>query len=178
LALDFLGTQSVLTLATVDDQGPWAAAVFYASHGFTLYFLSDPASRHARAIGTSASVAAAISDWGGGWRGIQGVQLEAQAEVVREAGDRSRAVAIFLKKFPDVAASLLEADRHPDLARAYEAAAVFRIRPSRLFWVDNRRGLGQREEVSLAPSVVHACGPEQIDGISGGKAENGPGAGE
>lgn len=147
--LDFLEAQPVLTLATVDRDGPWAAAVFYASEEFVLYFLSDPASRHARAIGESARVAAAISDWTGGWRAVRGVQIEGDAARVPAGMEGVRARALFLAKFPAVATALANAASNPDLVRAYQTVEVFRIRPRRLFWVDNQKGLGQREELPL-----------------------------
>ena len=44
--LAYLGEHRVMTLATQGRDGPWAAAVFYASEGFDLYFLSSPSTRH------------------------------------------------------------------------------------------------------------------------------------
>lgn len=156
--LSFLEAQPVLTLATVDHEGPWAAAVFYASEGFVLYFLSGPASRHARALRADPRVAIAISDWTEGWRAIRGVQMEGSAERVLAAAERSRVLARFLRKFPDVAVALLDGVRNPDLARAYQTAEAFRIRPSCLFWVDNQGGLGPREEVPLeAPTPTRVA---------------------
>ena len=40
--LCYLRDHHVATLATSGDQGPWAAAVFYANRGSTIYFLSAP----------------------------------------------------------------------------------------------------------------------------------------
>jgi uncharacterized protein YhbP (UPF0306 family) len=147
--LSFLEAQHVLTVATADTDGPWAAAVFYASEGFSLYFLSDPASRHARSIGENPRVAVAISDWTGGWRAIRGVQLEGDAERVPEGPTRDRALIRFLAKFPAVATALTDTAGNPDLVRAFQTTAVYRIQPRRLFWVDNRQGLGRRAELPL-----------------------------
>lgn len=158
---DFLETQPVLTLATVDSEGPWAAAVFYASEGFVLYFLSDPVSRHARAIGANPRVAVAISDWTEGWRAVRGLQIEGDAARVPAGPEGLRARARFLAKFPTVATALADAVGNPDLVRAYQTAEVFRIQPRRLFWVDNRKGLGRREELPLeasaSPEAVRDC---------------------
>ena len=42
-AKNLIFEQSTLTLATARKDIPWAAAVYYVSRGFTLYFFSDPA---------------------------------------------------------------------------------------------------------------------------------------
>ena len=49
----FLQAHHVMSLATSGPEGPWSAAVFYASDGVTLYFLSAAASRHSRDIEAS-----------------------------------------------------------------------------------------------------------------------------
>jgi hypothetical protein len=43
----YLAGHHVMTLATQGGEGPWAAAVFYASDGASLIFLSAPNTRHA-----------------------------------------------------------------------------------------------------------------------------------
>ena len=48
LALDYLNSHHVLTLATHGPEGVWAAAVFYTNDGFRLYFLSAGHTRRAR----------------------------------------------------------------------------------------------------------------------------------
>ena len=40
--LSYLATHNVMTIASCHENLPWAAAVFYASDGFDLYFLSNP----------------------------------------------------------------------------------------------------------------------------------------
>ena len=73
--LEQLAEHHVLTLATAGPEGPWAAAVFYAHDGLTLYFLSSPNSRHSLNIADGAEVAATIQRDYDDWPGIHGLQL-------------------------------------------------------------------------------------------------------
>ena len=74
--LEYLQTCNVLTLATNGVDGLWAAAVFYVNKDFTLYFLSDPATRHAINIINNPQVAATIQEDYKDWKKIKGIQLE------------------------------------------------------------------------------------------------------
>src|SRR5512138_1421483 len=108
--LDYLAAHHVMTLSTSGADGPWAAAVFYASERFTFYFVSSPKSRHARDLASDARVAAAIHEDYRDWRAIQGVQLAGRAVHV-EGEDREAALECYRKKFPFLAleARLLDA---------------------------------------------------------------------
>src|SRR5512138_21503 len=94
-ALDYLAAHNVMTLAT---RSVWAAAVFYASDGFTLYFVSSPSSRHARDLAEDPRVAAAIHEDYRDWRAIQGIQLAGTAERL-EGAEREAALACYRGKF-------------------------------------------------------------------------------
>ena len=63
----FVARHHVMTLATQGEDGPWAAAVFYAYDDGAFYFLSSPATRHARDLACDARCAATIqpdvADW-------------------------------------------------------------------------------------------------------------------
>ena len=89
--LAYLGERYSLTLATDGAGGPWAAGSYFASDGLTLYFLSDPASRHCQDIAVDGRVAAAIHEDYKDWREIRGVQLEGTAGPVVGAADLARA---------------------------------------------------------------------------------------
>ena len=139
-ALDYLRTHHVLTLAVNDADGPWAAALFYASDGFRCCFLSDPRTRHARAVAMNPRVAATIQDQPEDWTAIRGIQLE--GTVRRLTGlARGAALARYVARFHRIAAD-------PRLATAFRRAAMYELTPTRLFLVDNRR-FGQRIEVPL-----------------------------
>jgi hypothetical protein len=146
-ALDYLQRHRVLTLATAGPEGVWAAAVFYVSDGFTLYFLSAPTSRHARNLETTGRVAATVQEDYADWREIRGIQLEGEAARIAGA-EEAAAVLRYGQKFP-VVAHLASAPR--EIARAFERIRWYRIRPTRLYFIDNSQGLGHRDEVPLEP---------------------------
>ena len=50
ITLDILTNGNYLHLATVDEQGPWSAILFYVHDDLNLYWLSQPTTRHSNAI--------------------------------------------------------------------------------------------------------------------------------
>ena len=137
-AVAFLGEHHVITLATSDAQGPWAAPVFYVHLGFTLYFVSSPRSRHARQVAIQPRAAGAIHAAARDWRDIQGLQLE--GVVTHLAGEELVAAkACYTARFAFVN------DTEP-LAAALARIAWYRFQPTRLWFLDNRVAFGQREE--------------------------------
>lgn len=142
----FLQAHHVMSLATSGPEGPWSAAVFYASEGVTLYFLSAPASRHSRDIEASGRAAATIQKDIGDWREIRGLQLEGAA--ARIAGsERAAAIARYGEKFPLIA-QLSSAPR--EIADAMAHVECYRLSPRRVRLVDNTLGFGHREELDPA----------------------------
>ena len=137
---DYLAAHHVMTVATTE---PWAAAVFYVSDGFTLYFLSSPDSRHCRGFGADARVAVTIHEDYADWREIKGVQIEGVAEPVA-AGELPRVRELYAAKFPFVRAGASAA-----IAAALARIAWYRITPRRVCLVDNAAGFGHRDCVDL-----------------------------
>jgi hypothetical protein len=143
--LAYLRAHHVMTLATHDRAGPWAAAVFYASEGFTLYFLSSPKSRHGRQLAANPAAAAAVQEDYADWPQIKGVQLEGSVRALR-GSEADRARRLYGEKFPVI--------RRLAGAPAAIAAALNKVRwyelvPERLYFVDNSVGFGHRDEVDL-----------------------------
>ena len=142
----FLEARNVMTLATVGPEGPWAAAVFYASDGLELYFVSAPGSRHCRDLEAGSAVAATIHTDCSDWRDVKGVQLKGTAERLAGPG-RIRAVRRYGTKFPvvrNLAAVPVQ------IAMALRRSAWYRIVPRRIRLIDNSRGLGHKDELVLA----------------------------
>lgn len=142
-ALEYLRSHHVVTLATAGKQGVWAAAVFYASEGFELVFLSGERTRHARNIGAAGVIAATVQEDYRDWRGIMGVQLEGR--VVRLEGEqRAAAIACYKRKF----SFLRERVRTPTaLSQAMKLVSWYRVMPSKVYFIDNSRGFGHRDQV-------------------------------
>jgi len=135
-----------MSLATSGPEGPWSAAVFYASDGLTLYFLSVPESRHVRDIEAGGRAAAAIHRDVGDWREIRGVQLEGAAARIGGA-ERAAALARYAGKFPLIA-QLSSAPR--EIAAAMARVEWYRLSPRRVRLIDNTLGFGHREELDPA----------------------------
>ena len=142
---DYLAGHHVMTLATQGADGPWAAAVFYASDGNRLLFLSSPTSRHCRNLVQDPRCSATIHENYDDWRQIKGIQLE--GVVIEPHGEEQRhARWLYTQRFPIVG----------NLAAAPAAliSALARVRwyillPKRIYFIDNSRGLGHREQIDL-----------------------------
>jgi uncharacterized protein YhbP (UPF0306 family) len=139
-ARDYLVGHHVMTVATNGPEGLWAAAVFYANDGFQLYFLSAGHTRHARNMAASPQVAATIQEDYADWAAIKGIQLEGTVRPL--AGqERDMAIALYAKKFSFLTqpVSVVEA--------ALARVNWYCLSPSRLYFVDNGRGFGHRDEI-------------------------------
>jgi uncharacterized protein YhbP (UPF0306 family) len=142
-AVAYLETHNVMTLATHGPDGLWAAAVFYASDGFKLHFLSARSTRHARNIAANPHVAATIQEDYRDWLAIQGVQLEGECQQL-DGESRSAAIERYIAKFP-----IIGPDAPPQIAQALDKVAWYTLTPDRLFFIDNSVGLGHRDRIPL-----------------------------
>lgn len=141
----YLEAHSVLTLATAGPQGPWAAAVFYAGDEHGLVFLSSPSTRHASELARQPRVAATVQDDTADWAAIKGVQLEGTATEL-QSDERDEAQRLYARKFPLVAGG---PGAPAAIAQALAKVRWYRLRPERLFFVDNSLGFGHRDELLL-----------------------------
>jgi uncharacterized protein YhbP (UPF0306 family) len=146
---ELLSAQSTLTLATCGADGPWAAAVFFASDDdLNLYFVSDPRTRHGRDLLALGRCAGAVQPDCDHWGDIRGVQLEG-AVCVLDGDARDRALQCYLTKFPRIR-RLYE---HPNddgealIASRLRQASLFRLVPERIRLIDNGRGFGFKAEL-------------------------------
>lgn len=125
--------------------GPWAAALFYVSDGFTVYWLSDPRARHSQDIARAARVAVTIQEDYRDWRLIQGLQMEGTAERIGTLHAAAGPMRLYAAKYP-----FLRNWRTPPraLAKSLATARVYRFIPSRVLFIDNTRAFGYRAEVT------------------------------
>ncbi|NMG15764.1 pyridoxamine 5'-phosphate oxidase family protein [Aromatoleum bremense] len=143
--LTYLEHHHVMTLATQGPEGPWAAAVFYVNDGADLYFLSAPSTRHARNLERDPRVAATVQEDYSEWQEIRGIQLEGEA-LRLNALDSVRAANLFARKFTFTTRDHMNGA----IAAAMNKIAWYRLRPARLYFIDNSRGLGCREQFDVA----------------------------
>jgi uncharacterized protein len=147
---NYLREHNVMTLATQGAEGVWAAAVFYANDGFTIYFLSAPNSRHCRnLLGNPRASAAVYADYSD-WKDIKGVQMEGPVCVLAGA-DEEEARRVYGAKFPLVG----KLEQAPDsIVKALAKVRWYRLIPERLYFIDNSAGFGHRDEIDLRGSAV------------------------
>ncbi|WP_420629097.1 pyridoxamine 5'-phosphate oxidase family protein [Candidatus Leptofilum sp.] len=142
LALDYLATHQVMTLATNGAEGLWAAAVFYVNDGFDLVFLSAGHTRHVRNFTAVPHIAATIQEDYQDWQQIKGIQLEGKVSLLMNVS-RETSIARYLQKYPFLA----NADAR--MQNALAKVNWYCLRPERLYFIDNSLGLGHRDEVAL-----------------------------
>ncbi|GLI39327.1 pyridoxamine 5'-phosphate oxidase family protein [Geobacter hydrogenophilus] len=141
----YLRDHNVATVATNGSGGPWAAAVFYASDGYTLYFLSSPTSRHCLDLAQTARVAVTIQEDYSDWLEIKGVQIEGIATEISGA-EEEKARKLYGRKFPLVG---LLAQAPAAIVEAMAKVRWYKVVPHRCFFIDNSLGLGHRDEVDV-----------------------------
>ncbi|MBT1076515.1 pyridoxamine 5'-phosphate oxidase family protein [Geobacter grbiciae] len=144
----YLRDHNVATVATSGSDGPWAAAVFYVSDGYTLYFLSSPTSRHCLDLAQTARVAVTIQEDYSDWLEIKGVQIEGVAGEISGA-EEEKARKLYGRKFPLVG---LLAQAPAAIVKAMAKVRWYKVVPHRLYFIDNSLGLGNRDEVDLSMS--------------------------
>ena len=142
--LAYLTAHNTLTLASEQDGKPWANALFYVNDNFTLYFVSDPKTRHAQHLKNNPRVAATVQDDQRDWRAIQGVQLEGACREITNPVEATHALAVYAAKYPFVG-DLLRAPK--EIGSAMAKARFHKIIPRWIRLIDNTRGFGFKEEI-------------------------------
>ena len=147
-----------MTIATCRANLPWAAAVFYASEDFVLYFLSNPKSRHGSNIAENSQVSAAIHEDYHDWRKIRGIQMEGRAERLGSIRQQAEFWRIYEKKFPFVKEFLQAGSLRTMLSTNITGIRLYRIIPTQVYFIDNSKGFGHREvlRTPLLSSLSHS----------------------
>ena len=76
------------------------------------------------------------------WQDIKGIQLEGVVSMVADL-DRARVIDLFAQKF-----SVTGDQAPPEIAKAIDKVQWFYLNVRKLFFVDNSKGLGNREEIN------------------------------
>ena len=147
--LDYLKSHNTMTLATCAGDAPWAATVFFASDDLRLYFFSAPESRHCQNLAGNGRVAVTIQEDYQDWRAIKGIQLEGRAESVDSLIEKTKALAIYARKYPD-AIKLFTDPTSGVFHKAFLKVKFYCVTPEKLFFIDNSQGFGKRQELALA----------------------------
>jgi uncharacterized protein YhbP (UPF0306 family) len=142
--LALLGEHHVMTLATAGNDGPWAAAVFYANDGLKLYFLSAPSTRHAQHLAANPRVAATIQRDYDDWPGIRGLQIEGTAREVAPQ-DEARVRALYQSRYPLIGGG---AGVPRKILEALDRIRWYELVPEDIHLIDNTLGFAHRELLS------------------------------
>ncbi len=144
----FLDDHHVMSLATCGGQGPHAASLFYARDGFTLFWVSDPASRHSGELEADGRVAATIARDFSDFAAIRGLQVSGRARRVVDPSERASARRILEARY-----AFLKQPADPALRQNYERAHIYRLDIVRCVLIDNSRGFGHKEALELRDSA-------------------------
>lgn len=140
----FLDGHNTMSLATSRDGSVYAASLFYASDGLTLYFLSAPDSAHSINISLNPEVAVTISKDHSDWRTVRGLQIRGRVYEVPE-GETGPARKIFEKKYPFLAELL----GNRELFRGVRGISFYKVVPHSVRLIDNTVRFGYRAELNL-----------------------------
>jgi uncharacterized protein YhbP (UPF0306 family) len=141
-----LDMHHVMSLATVGPDGPRAVNLFYARHGFTLLWVSDPSSHHSTEIDSDSRVAATIAADFSDFPQVQGLQFSGHAVRITNESQRLSARDHLETRYPFLQAA---ASASAELRDAYRRAEFYQLMPDRIVLVDNTRGLGFKQTLEF-----------------------------
>lgn len=142
----FLRSWRTAGLATVNaDAEPHAANVQYAlgdDESLPLYFVSSLRSAHSQHIALEPRIAMTIYAHTDEPDQIHGVQLHGLCARIDDAVASHHAWNVYTKRFPFIT-------ENPLLEERVRGEQFYRVTPTWLRWIDNRRGFGFKLERSL-----------------------------
>jgi len=141
----FLAEHHVMSLATLGPEGTHAASLFYACDGLALIWISDPRSRHSRELEAQDRVATTIAPDYADLSMIRGVQIWGVAGKVSDS-ERARHITILENRYAFLRRTVEGPQKMHD---AYKQAAIYRLEPKRIVFIDNTRGFGHKETLDL-----------------------------
>jgi hypothetical protein len=142
--LQFLGNHNTMSLATSRDNNPFAASLFYANDGFTIYFLSNPNSDHSINFSQNPNVVITINKDYSEWRMIKGLQINGKAYKVSE-DELPAAINAYSKKHPFVKSICKDGNSN------FSGTEVrfFKVVPERIRLIDNQVAFGFKVEIRI-----------------------------
>ena len=137
-----------MTLATANNNNPWAAPVYYVARGAGFYFFSNPNARHIKEALVSGNAAAAIYTEGSTWRNLMGLQMSGKLFAASKGVEASKAMLAYVKKFPIVKTFFSEIKNLDlnDFSCKFHAK-LYCFNPEAIFLMDNSVEFGFRKEI-------------------------------
>jgi uncharacterized protein YhbP (UPF0306 family) len=147
---ELLSQQHVITLSTNDELGPWAAPVFFAHDGFDLFFVTNPNSRHGKAIAAGSEVAGAVHASSSDWQQIKGLQMTGTAELLDDKQDLDTARKHYFSRYPFTEVFFRQQELlEPEIREKAAAVRFYRFKPGKIVLVDNSVRFGFHGELIL-----------------------------
>jgi len=142
-------------LSTKDAEGIWANPVYFAyDAGFNIYFISMPASRHMKAIGSSAPIAVAIyaTDQPAGGD-VKGIQLSGFARVLDD-DEVAAAAEVYYGRAgaAEAAGGTADASKHLGDSAVWKFVKVI---PEEIYYFDTRFFDEEKEGRQLVPKEIY-----------------------
>lgn len=150
LAKELIGSECVITLATSDKGGAWAAPVYYVFFQGAFYFFSNPESRHIQESLEGGQAAAAIFPEAASWKEIRGIQMSGRVREVRPGAKALAAVLAYSAKYSFIR-DFFDPGEDVDLERIADRfrARLYRFTPDLVLYLDNRVWFGFRKAIRL-----------------------------
>jgi len=147
-ALALIQAESTLTLATAGESGPWSAPVYFVCINGSFYFFSSPQSRHIRQALGSGKAAASLFHPADSWQAIRGIQMPGTVERVQSMALSIKVIGMYLKRFT-FAMEFFPDNPTPDLEAFFSRfkARLYAFAPTAVYYIDNRSGLGTRQQI-------------------------------
>ena len=127
--LEILSKTHLMSLATHDDTGPWVAdVIFIYDEDFNIYWMSDPETRHSKAILKNNKVAGSITYSTKSKEPNLGIQFEGTAEQLQGVQFELLVKHLAKRGYPK-----------PELAQAKEILdgdLWYKLTPSKIFLID------------------------------------------
>ncbi|WP_167241067.1 pyridoxamine 5'-phosphate oxidase family protein [Massilia genomosp. 1] len=145
LAGTILSGAADLTLASIRDDGtPHASTVSFAADGLVLYVAIALDSHKAHDLRTHPRVALTVNAPYRTWNEIQGMSIDALAEMIHEPVEAQRAASALLRKFPAFAQVVADTSALP-----WPGMLFVRITPLTVSLLDYTQGFGHTENFDL-----------------------------
>ena len=150
LAVSLLTEQTTMTLATVDENGTWAAPVYYVFFNSAFYFLSDPKSRHIQDSLQNVQAAASVHAAASTWQAIRGVQMSGRVQPVAVGREALQVLRAYLAKYP-FTREFFPKNSPLDLTSFSKRFGVrlYKFIPTLVYYLDNQIRFAFRAEVKL-----------------------------
>jgi uncharacterized protein YhbP (UPF0306 family) len=146
--LDFMGSQSVMSLATSKDNKPWVSDLLYViDEDGRLYFLSSPLSRHVENLEMNARVSISIHAPYIDWCSIKGVQCEGEV-IELDQVSKEQAEKLYYDRYADIAQLLKnpQTEQEQKISDAYKKTRFYQVKPFFMRLIDNQSGFASRRE--------------------------------